>query len=95
MGAGVNVEDQHLNMGYFISALPINNIITVGEYAKYIAQGTSLIAANQKKIFSVNTTDEVLSILDDHLPPKAVIAAKGVGSVVSHRIIRYLEKNKS
>jgi len=94
-GAGVNVEEQHLNMGYFLSALPINHIITVGEYAKFIAKGASLITANNKKIFSVNSTDEVLNILNDHLPDKAVLGIKGVGAVAAHRIVRFLEdKNK-
>ena len=91
-GTGVNVEEQHLNMGYFLSALPITNIIAVGAYAKYIAQGASLIASSAKKIFSVNTTDEVLQLFNDQLPDKAVLALKGIGSVAAHRIIRYLEK---
>ncbi len=94
-GAGVNVEDQHLNMGYFLSALPITDIIAVGAYAKYIAQGASLIAADKKKIYSVNTTDEVLDILDKHLPNKAVLALKGIGPVAAHRIVHYLENKQT
>ena len=88
--AGINVEQQHLNMGYFLSALPISHIITVGEYAKFIAKGASLIKASGKTIHSVNTTDEVLHILKEQLPDKAVVGIKGVGSVAAHRISRYL-----
>ncbi len=91
-GAGVKVEEQHLNMGYFISALPISNLITIGEYAKFIAKGASLIKANNKKIHSVNTIDEVLERLDQQLPDKAVISVKGVGRVAMHRILKFLDE---
>jgi len=93
-GTGLKVEEQHLNMGYFISALPINNIITVGEYAKFIAQGASMITSNRKKIYSVNTIDEILNVLDDNLPEKAVISVKGIGPVAAHRIAKYLQSKK-
>jgi UDP-N-acetylmuramyl pentapeptide synthase len=91
-GAGVNVEDQHLNMGYFLSALPIDCLITVGDYAKYIAKGASLISSKGKKIFSVNTIDEILGVLEDGIEDKAAISIKGIGSVATHRIIKYLQK---
>ncbi len=88
--AGVNVEDQHLNMGYFLSALPIDHLITVGEYARYIGQGASLIQSRRKKIHSVNTINEVLTILDEIIDGKAAISLKGVGTVAVHRIVKYL-----
>ena len=88
--AGVNVEDQHLNMGYFLSALPIDHLITVGEYASYIGQGASLIRSRKKKIHPVQTINDVLSILDTILDDEAVISLKGVGSVAVHRIVKYL-----
>lgn len=91
-GTGINVEEQHLNMGYFLSALPINTIITVGENAKFLAKGASLITAHDKKIFSVNSIDEVLNVLDENLSNKAVLGLKGVGSVAAHRITRFLEQ---
>ncbi len=89
-GAGVKVEEQHLNMGYFISALPISNIITIGEYAKFIAKGASLIKTNHKRIHSVNTIDELLDHLKDQLSDKSVISVKGVGSVAMHRILKFV-----
>ncbi|HID38219.1 MAG TPA: hypothetical protein EYP36_01735 [Calditrichaeota bacterium] len=88
--AGVNVEDQHLNMGYFLSALPIDHLITVGEYARYIGHGASLIQSRRKRIHSVNTINEVLTILDDILDSKAAISLKGIGTVAVHRIVKYL-----
>jgi len=94
-GAGVKVEDQHLNMGYFLSALPIKYIITIGEYAKYIARGASLIQANKKKIYSVNTIDEVLDILNKDLNTKAVVSVKGVGRVAAHRLLKFLNQQET
>lgn len=93
--AGINVEDQHLNMGYFLSALPIDYLITVGEYARFIGRGASLIKTRQKKIFSVNSVDEILSLLDVNLGDQAAIAVKGVGSVAMHRILKYLNGRES
>ena len=91
VGAGINVEEQHLNMGYFLSALPIKNIITVGEYAHFIAKGAAIIAGDKKNIYTVNNTNEILDVLDQNLTRKAVIGVKGVGSITAHRILRFLE----
>jgi len=93
--AGVNIEDQHLNMGYFISALPIDILITVGEYARRIAHGASLIRSKNKKIFSVNCVDEILEILKMHVDQPATISVKGLGSVAMHRILKYLTSQEN
>lgn len=95
MEAGTNVEEQHLNMGYFLSALPIKHLITVGAYAEFIARGASLIKSREKKITSVHSVDQMLDVLNDALGPKAVVGIKGVGSVAAHRITRILEKQQS
>ncbi|MGD9899172.1 MAG: Mur ligase family protein [Calditrichaceae bacterium] len=89
--SGPNIEEQHLNMGYFLSALPIDYLITVGDYAGYIAKGASLIRTNHKKIFSVNTIDEILSVLNDLVDDNAAISVKGIGSVAMHRIEKFLQ----
>ena len=90
--AGVNVEEQHLNMGYFLSALPIKHLITIGEYSKLIAKGASLIRPHNKKIYSVNSIDEMLNILKMNLDKKAVLSLKGVGKVATHRVLKYLSE---
>lgn len=90
--AGVNVEEQHLNMGYFLSALPIKHLITIGEYSKLIAKGASLIRSHNKQIYSVNTIDEMLDILSEILDKKAVLSLKGVGKVATHRVMKYLSE---
>ena len=50
--------------------------------------------AKGKKIFSVNTTDEMLDILDENLSKKTVVSIKGVGRVAAHRVLKFLNEKK-
>ncbi|MEJ2052959.1 MAG: Mur ligase family protein [Calditrichaceae bacterium] len=86
VGGGINTEEQHLNMGYFLSALPIDCLITVGEYAKYIGKGANLIKTDKRHIRHANNVDEILAIIDDRLNSTSAISVKGLGSAAVHRI---------
>lgn len=88
---GVKVEDRHLNMGYFLSALQIDYLLTLGHYAKFIGQGASLIKTKSKKIISVKNVNELLSTLQAILIPNMAISVKGLGNVVFHRIKSLIE----
>ncbi len=88
IGGGVNTEEQHLNMGYFLSALPIDCLITVGEYAQFIGKGASLINTDTKHIYHAKNVDEILSIIDEDLIESAAISVKGIGSIALHRIVK-------
>jgi len=88
---GINVEQHHLNMGYFLSALPINLLITVGEYARFIGKGFNMIKSNSKLCYSVNTINEVLQLFDHHLKDQGTIAVKGLGNVAMHRLVSYFK----
>ncbi len=90
-GAGINVEDQHLNMGYFLSALPIDLIISVGEYARYIAKGAELITNGKKRVYYARNTDEILKYLEKHGIENAAISVKGISATATHRIARFLK----
>ncbi len=89
---GVKVEDRHLNMGYFLSALQIDYLITLGDYAKYIAQGASLIKTKSKKTIVVKNVNELMTTLEEILSPDMVVSVKGLGNVVFHRIKTLIEK---
>ncbi len=89
--SGPNIEEQHLNMGYFISALPIDHVITVGYYADYIGKGVSLIHNTGKSIVNCNSVDEILKALDKIDLGKSAITAQGIGQVGLRRIIKHLE----
>jgi UDP-N-acetylmuramoyl-tripeptide--D-alanyl-D-alanine ligase len=90
--SGPNIEEQHLNMGYFISALPIDHVITVGNYADYIGKGVSLIHNTGKSITNCNSVDEILKALDKLDLGKTAITAQGIGQVGFRRIIKHLDK---
>ena len=92
--AGTKVEDRHLNMGYFLSALPIDCIITVGHYAQYIAKGASLITVEERKIISVDTIDQLIKKLNPLLEEDIAVSVKGLGNVAFHRIKKLIERKK-
>jgi len=89
---GVKVEDRHLNMGYFLSALPIDCLITLGHYAQFIANGISLIPTKSRQVISVKNVDELLETLKEVVVPNSVISVKGLGNVVFHRVKSQIEK---
>jgi UDP-N-acetylmuramoyl-tripeptide--D-alanyl-D-alanine ligase len=89
---GPKVEEHHLNMGYFLSALPIDCLITVGNYAEYIGRGVSLINNKEKMVFTCNSINDILKTLDTVLTDKATITIQGIGQVALRRILKYLEK---
>lgn len=89
--SGPNIEEQHLNMGYFISALPIDYVITVGHYADYIGKGVSLIHNTGKSIVNCNSVDDILKALDKIDLGKSAITVQGIGQVGLRRIIKHLE----
>ncbi len=92
---GINVEQQHLNMGYFLSALPIDVLITVGEWAKFIGKGFNVIKSQNKRCYSVNTVSEVVEILEHTIKKPSTIAVKGVGNVAMHRIETYFKRQSN
>ncbi len=92
--SGVNIEEQHLNMGYFLSALPINYFITVGHYAEYIGKGISLIRNKEKTVITCKSVNDILKTLDTIITKKAVITVQGIGQVGLRRLIKFLENKK-
>lgn len=91
---GPNIEEHHLNMGYFLSALPIDCLITVGNYAEYIGRGFSMISHKEKMVFPCNSINDILKTLDNVLTDKATITVQGIGQVALHRILKYLGKKE-
>ncbi len=90
--SGVNIEEQHLNMGYFLSALPIDCFITVGHYAEFIGKGISLIQSKEKTVITCTSVDDILKTIDKMIRKKSVITVQGIGQVGLRRLVNYLEK---
>jgi UDP-N-acetylmuramoyl-tripeptide--D-alanyl-D-alanine ligase len=87
---GVNIQEQHLNMGYFISALPIDCLITLGTYSEFIGKGVSLIRHEDKKLVHTQTIDGILENLKQVAEPGSVIMAQGIGTVAFRRILNFI-----
>ncbi len=70
---GPKKKQAHLKIGYYIAALPIHTIITIGEDAKYIAEGVKRMNYSNKTVKSVRHNDELIQILPDFLTPDATV----------------------
>ena len=79
-------------MGYFLSALPIDCLITVGYYADYIGKGVTHIQGREKVVKNCNSIDEIISALDDIVCDHAVITVQGIGQVALRRLMNYFQK---
>lgn len=76
-----SMKDIHLNIGYYISALPIDIIITVGESAKFIAQGIRKINHNKKVLKHCDVPEAVTEQVQKLLSPHTTILMMGAKSL--------------
>jgi UDP-N-acetylmuramoyl-tripeptide--D-alanyl-D-alanine ligase len=92
-GSGTNIEDSHLNMGYYISALPIDHIICIGNYAHFLGRGAKLISNDNKSVHNVKNVDEIIDVIKQAKKNnRLAISVKGLGRTVIHRISKILEQ---
>ncbi|MEJ2049774.1 MAG: Mur ligase family protein [Calditrichota bacterium] len=67
---GSDKKDIHLNLGFYLSALPIDTVITVGDHAKLVGEGILKINHNNKRIHHClaveNISETVLNMLTPH-----------------------------
>ena len=70
---GPDAKSTHLAMGYYIAALPIDVVVTIGENAKYVAEGIKTMNHN-KKILSVCEDNETLiESVKTYLEPESTL----------------------
>ena len=74
---GPKRKQAHLKIGYYVAAMPIHTIITVGEDAKYIAEGVKRMNYSNKTVKSVRNNEELIRILPDFLAPDATVLFMG------------------
>jgi len=74
---GPRVSETHLKAGYYISALPIDVIITVGEGARFIAEGIRQINHTNKIVKVCREPEEVPSTLQPFLEPRTTVLMTG------------------
>ncbi|GAB4364296.1 MAG: hypothetical protein Kow0042_02800 [Calditrichia bacterium] len=78
---GKSVENIHLNLGYYISALPINVVITVGDNAKFVGEGIRRINHNRKVISHVAEPESLPQTILDYLTPHTTLLMMGEKSL--------------
>jgi len=67
----------HLNLGYYISALPIDAVITYGQLAAYAVDGILKINHTRKEIAKCQEPDELIQTVLNSLQPGATVLAIG------------------
>jgi UDP-N-acetylmuramoyl-tripeptide--D-alanyl-D-alanine ligase len=72
-----NPQEVHLNLGYYISALPINIVITTGDSAKYIGEGIRKINHNKKIVKHCDKPGGLSSTVRDFLSSKTTLTMIG------------------
>lgn len=77
----------HLNLGYYLSALPIDTIITIGEEAKGIADGIRKINHTRKHIESISESEALSERIINHLEPNSTLLVIGNKSLKLNQTI--------
>ncbi len=74
---GKVTQDVHTNIGYYISALPISMVITVGEDARLIGEGIRKINHNKKLIEHCNDPAALPELLLKSITPNTTVLMTG------------------
>jgi UDP-N-acetylmuramoyl-tripeptide--D-alanyl-D-alanine ligase len=70
---GKDSQNLHYNLGYYISALPIDTIITIGHETKWISEGVLKINHTKKQIENCFENDELPEKIMHHLEPNSTL----------------------
>jgi UDP-N-acetylmuramoyl-tripeptide--D-alanyl-D-alanine ligase len=90
---GKKSETIHLNLGFYISALPIDTIITVGQKARLITDGIKKINHTKKVILSCRDTDNLSELVMNHLEPGTTILFIGSKKLKLGNVINSVTKD--
>ncbi len=74
---GKESEKVHLNLGYYISALPIDVVITVGEDARLVGEGIRKINHNKKILYHCENPMELPDRVFEYLEPHTTLLSIG------------------
>jgi UDP-N-acetylmuramoyl-tripeptide--D-alanyl-D-alanine ligase len=74
---GPKSEQFHLNLGFYISALPIDCVITIGKNSKYINEGIKKINHTNKKLESCFGFPQLKKTIQKYLKPHTTMLMMG------------------
>ena len=90
---GAESEAGHRRVGDAAARMRIDQLITVGEDASYIAQNSH--AVGLKNILAVSSVEEAARWLSDFAEPEDLILIKGSRSAAMERILKLLTPGKA
>lgn len=70
---GPQVAAAHLKMGYYIAALPIDIIFSVGKYARHIADGIRSLDKTNKTVKAFEHPEELIEQINNRLTPQTTV----------------------
>ncbi|MFZ0390265.1 MAG: hypothetical protein WAN36_07370, partial [Calditrichia bacterium] len=76
-GLGETATDVHFNLGYYISALPIDMVITVGDEARFVGDGIRHINHNKKIVEHCSSPAELPEKVLQKLSPHTTVLMMG------------------
>lgn len=85
---GEETENSHRELGFKVAELGIDNLITVGEAAKYVAKAAAEAGIDEHHIASFATSGEAGKFLQEKLKPGDVVLAKGSQGVRIEKLVK-------
>ena len=80
-------------MGAEVVKNNVKKLVTIGEYARFIAEGAYGQGMDSEGIFSFDTVDEALAELLDIVEEKSVILVKASRAMALERVTEFLKNN--
>ncbi len=90
---GTISEKAHLSMGKVVFDYGIDCLITIGERAKFIADGATSAGMERKNVYSFKTKEDAVKRLSHILKKKDVILLKASRGMRLEQIAEYMEEN--
>ena len=87
---GPNPEETHLKLGYYLAALPIDSVITVGNHARGIAEGIRRLNHTRKELYSCETPEQLLKSLPGYCKKGATLQIIGSKTQKLHEVVEHL-----
>ncbi|HFE63636.1 MAG TPA: hypothetical protein ENK14_04370 [Caldithrix sp.] len=85
---GSAAEKIHANLGYYVSAKPIDVVITIGHYAKLVGEGIQRINHSQKLVLHCDQPEALPELMVKYLEPHSTILVTGSKSLTLDKPLR-------
>jgi len=74
---GDEAKEIHMKIGYYISALPIDVVLTVGNDARYVGDGIRQINHNKKVVQHCKVSQEIPALVPKYIKPNTTLLMIG------------------